>query len=108
MSTAIAAKPWRCASGIAVQEPVGGSTGSLGDDLKDAAADHIVQYRDVVVPFAEALLVEPEIGQLLQRAPIQPAGHRARHDPIHPIPRQLGQPLRLERRAPQVTLLSVS
>jgi hypothetical protein len=70
---------------------VGGLASALRHHIKNSPRHHVVENRDIVVPLAEALLIEPEVGQILQRPSIQSARHRTFHDPIHLIPGQLSE-----------------
>ena len=66
------------------------------DDIKHPPFHHIVQDRNVVVPFTEALLIESDVAQPFQRAPIKTTRHGALHDAVDLVPGERGQPLGLD------------
>ena len=55
-----------------------------------------MQDRNVVVPVTETLLIESDVAQPFQRAPIKTTRHGALHDTVHLIPGKRREPLGLD------------
>ena len=77
-------------------EGICGLPGAVGDDIKHPFTRDVVQHREKIMPFAEALFIEPDVRSGDRASNGKSTGDCPLHDAVAPVPGEKSKSLDLE------------